>query len=233
MDGIDDLTSVLERASGTGSVLSTSPAGVNEPAVDLVLRHTVGQHLGVPSRLLEIIQSLGFGVRSTGVRITYMKNNERSAVASREGRNGFEDTVLSPRSFPTRTVSRCYGRTDRVVCLRGVTGQEVVASLLGGQFTDRWENTESIAGEHDDVLGLTLNYTRNASVGDELDRVSATGILGDADIVVVGLTSRDVVDDVLEDGTKTDGTIDLGLLLGGKVNALGVASALDIENTVV
>ena len=130
-------------------------------------------------------------------------------------------------------VSRRRRRMNREVGLRGVTGQEVVASLLGSQFADRWENTESIAGEHDDVFRLALDYAGNASIGDELDGVSATGVLRDADIIVVGLARNDVVDDVLEDGTKTDGVVDLGLFFGGKVNAFGVAPTLDVENTVV
>lgn len=53
VDAIDDSTGELERASGTGSVLAAGPASVDEPAVDLVFGHTVGQHLGVPSRLLK------------------------------------------------------------------------------------------------------------------------------------------------------------------------------------
>lgn len=58
MDAIDDATSVLEWASGTGSILATGPASVDKPAVDLVLGHTLGQHLGIPSRLLKNIRSL-------------------------------------------------------------------------------------------------------------------------------------------------------------------------------
>ena len=126
-----------------------------------------------------------------------------------------------------------HRETDGEGGLRSVTSQEVIASLLGRQFADRWENTESIAREHDNVLGLTLNNARNAGVGDELDRVCATGILGDADIIVVRLASYNVIDDVLEDGTKTDGVVDLGFLFGGKVDALGVTSTLDVENTIV
>ena len=123
--------------------------------------------------------------------------------------------------------------TDREGGIRGVPCQEMIASLLGGQFADRWENTESVACEHDDVFRLTLNDARDASVGDELDRVRAAGILGDADIIVVGLARNNVVNDVLEDGTETDGIEDLGLLLGGKVDTLGVTSTFDVENTIV
>ena len=109
----------------------------------------------------------------------------------------------------------------------------MVASLLGSQLADRWEDTESVTSEHDDVLGLALDDARNASVGDEFDGVRASGVLGDAHVVVVGVAVSDVVDDVLEDGAETDGIVDLGFLLGGKVDALGVASTLDVEDTIV
>ena len=124
-------------------------------------------------------------------------------------------------------------QTDRNIGLRCVTGQEVVASLLGGQFADRREDAESVTGEHDDVLGLALDGARNASVGNKVDGVSATGVLGDADIIVVGLARNDVVYDVLEDGTEADSVVDLWLLFGRKVDALGVAATLDVEDTVV
>lgn len=42
VDGVNDTAGVLKRASKTGSVLATSPAGVDEPAVDLVPGHAVG-----------------------------------------------------------------------------------------------------------------------------------------------------------------------------------------------
>jgi hypothetical protein len=69
--------------------------------------------------------------------------------------------------------------------------------------------------------------------GDELDRVGASGVLSDGDVVVVGLPIRRVVDDVLEDRSELDGVVDFGLLLLGQVDALGVAAALDVEDSSV
>ena len=66
----------------------------------------------------------------TGVRATYVEDNERSTVASREGGDGFENAVLSSRGFTVKTISRCHIRRWKIR-LRGVTSQEVVASLLG------------------------------------------------------------------------------------------------------
>ena len=165
--------------------------------------------------------------------MTYVENNEWSAVTGREGRDRFENAVLSSRSFAVRTVSQYHMQTDRNKGLRSVSSQEVVACLLGGQFANRREDTESVTSEHDDVLGLALDDARNASVRNKIDRISATGVLGDADIVVVGLARTDVIDDILEDGTETDSIVDLWFLLGGKVDALGIAATLDVEDTVV
>ena len=160
-----------------------------------------------------------------------MEDNEWSAVASGEGRDGFENAVLSSRSFTVEIISRLQTRTGGQIGLRSVTGQEVVASLLGGQFADRGEDTESVTSEHDDVLGLALNGARNAGVGNKVDGVGATGVLGDVDVVVVGIAGGDVVYDVLKDRTEADSVIDLGFLLGGKVDALGIAATLDVEDT--
>lgn len=116
---------------------------------------------------------------------------------------------------------------------RSVTGQEVVAGLFRRELAHRRKNTESVAGQHDDVLRLRIDRTRNPGIGDVLDRVRASCVLGDADIVVVWYPGVRVVDDVLEDRTEADGVEDLGLLLGGEVDALGVAAALDVEDTSV
>jgi hypothetical protein len=49
--GIDDAAGEFERAALAVAVFSTSPASVDEPAVDLVLGHAFGEHLGVAARL--------------------------------------------------------------------------------------------------------------------------------------------------------------------------------------
>ena len=90
----------------------------------------------------------------------------------------------------------------------------MVASLFRGQFADRREDTESVTSKHDDILGLALDSAGDASVWNKLDGVSATGVLGYADIVVVRLAGHDVVHDILEYGTEADRVVDLGFLLG-------------------
>lgn len=107
----------------------------------------------------------------------------------------------------------------------------MVAGLLGAELADRWKDTESITSQHDDVVGVRVDDTRNPGTGNEVDGVSATSVLSDADVIVVGHTRRGVVDDILEDGSEADSPEDIGLLLSGKVDALGVASTLDVKDT--
>ena len=94
----------------------------------------------------------------------------------------------------------------------------------------------------DDVGGLAGGHARELGVGDELDGVGTTSVLGDASVLVVGFSGRVVVlrassvtgraeerrrtdGNVLEDGSELDGTVDFGLLLGGESNALQTVSA--------
>ncbi len=115
----------------------------------------------------------------------------------------------------------------------GIASEEVVASLFRGQFADGREDPKGVACEHDDVGGLLWDVTGDTGVGDVLDRVRASSVLRDAHIVVVWKAVDRVVDDVLEDGAKADGGVDLGFLLRGEVDTFGVASTFDVEHTIV
>ena len=53
MHGVDDAASEPEGAALALAEFTASPAGVDEPAVNLVLRHTFGKHLGVAAGLDE------------------------------------------------------------------------------------------------------------------------------------------------------------------------------------
>lgn len=117
--------------------------------------------------------------------------------------------------------------------LGGVTGDEVEHGLLGVELGDWWENTTSITGEEDDVSGVAGGDARNLGILNVLNGVSATSVLGEGRVVVVDLTGLGVEDDVLKNGTEADGTVNIGLLLGGETNALGVATTLNVEDTLV
>jgi hypothetical protein len=109
----------------------------------------------------------------------------------------------------------------------------VVAGLFGSKLADGGQHTERITRQHDDVAGLAVDDARNLRVGDELDRVGATSVLGDANIVVVGRAIRRAVDDVLQNGTEPDSVEDFGLLFRGKIDAFGVTPSFDVEDTSV
>ena len=178
MDGVEDSTSVLERASlATLGETGTDPAGVEEPGVGLVLLDLVSQHLGV----LHGVQS-----------------KEGLSEAAGEGSLGLGDTVLSTGH------------------LGGVTRNEVEHGLGGVELRDGGENTSGVAGEEDDVGGSVGGEAGNLGVGDVLNGVGASSVLGESGIVVVDITGVGVEDDVLEDGAVSDSSYNIGLLLGGE-----------------
>jgi hypothetical protein len=115
--------------------------------------------------------------------------------------------------------------------LGGVSGDEVVGDGLGGELGDGGKDTGGIASKKDKVLGVVVGDTGDLDVGDVLDGVSTTGVLSKSDIVVVDLTGLRVEDNVLKDRSEADGVVNVGLLLGGETNALGVTSSLDVEDT--
>lgn len=144
-----------------------------------------------------------------------VQSKERLGEARREGGLRLSDTLLSTRH------------------LGGVTRDEVEHGLLGVKLGDWWQNTASVASEEDDVGWVAGRHARNLGVLDVLDRVCAASVLGKSSIVVVNDTSGWVENDVLQDGSELDGVEDIGLLLCRQANALGVATALDVEHTLV
>jgi hypothetical protein len=106
----------------------------------------------------------------------------------------------------------------------------VVASLLGSELANRGQNTKGITSQHNDIARLAVDDTRDLGIRDELDRISATRVLRDTDIVVIRSPIRRAIDDVLEDRAEPDSVKDLGLFLGGEVDAFGVTPSFDVED---
>ena len=146
----------------------------------------------------------------------------------------------TPSSVPG-VLLKAYGETsksmNRIVNtksdVRSVTRQEVVACLLGREPAHRGEDTERVACKHDYVAGLAVDRARYMRVRDEFNRIRAARVLRNANIVIVGRSRSRVVDDVLKDTTEADRVVNLGLLRGGEVDALGITSALNVEDTSV
>lgn len=144
-----------------------------------------------------------------------VQSKEGLSEAAGEGSLGLGDAVLSTGH------------------LGGVTRDEVEHGLGAVKFGDRRQDTAGVASEEDDVGGRVGREARNLGVGDVLDGVGASGVLSEGSVIVVDLTGERVENDVLKDGTVSDSAIDIGLLLSGQTNGLGVATTLDVENTVV
>ena len=117
--------------------------------------------------------------------------------------------------------------------VRCITSQEVVTGLFRGQSANRRKNTKGIACQHDDVGGLTVDNTRDLSVRNKLNRVSATSVLSDADVVIIRSSGNRAVYDILKDAAKFDGVENIRLLFCREVNALGITSALNVKDTSV
>lgn len=109
----------------------------------------------------------------------------------------------------------------------------MVAGLFRSEAGYRRKDTKGITCEHDDVAGLAVDDAWDLGVGDVLNRIGATSVFCDADIVIIRETGCRVVDNVLEDGTELDSVVDIRFLFSREVDALGVASTLNIENTSV
>jgi len=91
---------------------------------------------------------------------------------------------------------------------------------------------------------VRLGNARDLGVGDEVDGVSTSSVLGQGGIIVVDETSIGVEDNVLENRAEADGVEDFWFFLGGQSNALslaiigisgylGIASTFDVEDTMI
>ena len=70
---------------------------------------------------------------------------------------------------------------------------------------------------------MRLGNARDFGVGDKVDGVSASSVLGQGRIVVVDETSIGIENNVLENGAEADGIEDFWFFLGGQSNALSLA----------
>ena len=117
--------------------------------------------------------------------------------------------------------------------LGGVAGDEVEHCLLAIELGDGREDAPSVAGEEDDVGWMTIGKAGDLGVLDIFDGVCASGILCECAVIVVDDPGFGVKDHVLKDAAKADGVEDVGLFLFRQIDALGIASSFDIEDSSV
>ncbi|CAI8760341.1 NAD-specific glutamate dehydrogenase [Pseudomonas sp. IT-P294] len=110
----------------------------------------------------------------------------------------------------------------------GVAGKEVVGRLFFAEDRDWRQNAGQVAGQEDHSVWLATEVFLG-TLGNVLQRVGCTAVLGQADIGVVGVLG--VIDnDVFQDSAVLDGFPDNRLVLLGEVDALGIATAFDVEH---
>jgi hypothetical protein len=165
--GVDDPTRVLERAPRARAELAPRPARVDQPAVDVVLRHPLREHLCVPA---------------------WVQDDERCGIAGGEGRDRLEHAVFCAGCFPVMGMERVSWREsdwEKESDLRGVSSQEVVLGLFWGKLAHGRKDTKRVTGQHDDIARLAVDYTGNLGIRNVLDRVRTARVLRDSNIVVI------------------------------------------------
>ena len=143
-----------------------------------------------------------------------MKDDERSTIACRKGRNWLQHTILSARGFPATRLDTVQEGERQLGNSRCIPSQEVVASLCGCKFTYRWKHAKGVTRQHNYVRRLAIDHARNFCIRNVLYRVGAASILSDADIIVIGNTRCRIIDDIFKDAAITDGVVDVWFLFG-------------------
>lgn len=70
-------------------------------------------------------------------------------------------------------------------------------------------------------------------VGDKLQWIASTGILCNADIIIVDVFSLFLKSNIFEHSPESNCIIDLRLFLVAEANTLGIASTFNIEHTLI
>lgn len=144
-----------------------------------------------------------------------VESQEWLGEAGREGSLRLKNTILSASH------------------LGGIARNEVEHDLFAAQLGDRGQDTAGIAGEEDDVAGVAWGHAWDLGVLNVLNGVGTSSILRQSRVVVIDETRVRIEDHILKDGSVLDGAKNIGLLLGRKTNALGVATTFDVEHTIV
>ena len=116
--------------------------------------------------------------------------------------------------------------------LSGETTQEVVLGLLSVENRYWRQYTKGVGAQEDHLLGSGCVADGTHDVLDVVDGIAHTGILGHALVGEVDL-ALGVNSNVLEQCIAVNGVVDVGLSLLVEVDDLGIATALEVEDTVV
>ena len=115
----------------------------------------------------------------------------------------------------------------------GVAGEEMIHRLFRGEFGHRRQDAEGIAGEHDDILGMTAEALP-VGVSDMADGVGGPGIFGEGVVIQIYAAGIAVKADIFQNGAETPGgLVDVGFGAGRQTDDFGITAAFDIENAMV
>src|SRR3989344_1231398 len=163
------------------------------------------------------VDQIDFGVETTDTldqQLSVLASRTREERRAEAGGEGRLDAAAAAH----------FGGTDQ----RGVTGEEVISRLLFVEDRHRRQYASQVAGEEDHCVRLAAEVLL-AALLDQLQRVSRAAVLGQA---VVGVVRYAVLIEhhVFQHGAKLDGFPDHRLVLLGQVDALGIATAFDVEH---
>ncbi|KPW88154.1 Uncharacterized protein ALO75_01486 [Pseudomonas syringae pv. coryli] len=105
----------------------------------------------------------------------------------------------------------------------------MVGSLFFAEDRHRRQYAGQVAGQEDNGVRLATEVFRCALL-DQFARVGGAAVLGQAAVGVVGFFGDRVEYDVFQYGAVLDGFPDDRLVLLGQVDALGIATAFDVEH---
>ena len=77
---------------------------------------------------------------------------------------------------------------------------------------------------------MAVDLCRDQRIGDVVQGVCAPRVLREGDVVIVNFSAPLIEGHILQHTAKANGIVNLGLLLPGEVDALGIAAALDVED---
>src|SRR5262245_11156923 len=75
--------------------------------------------------------------------------------------------------------------------------------------------------------------TGRLGIFDEIDRISRTGVLGEARRIIIRNARGRIEHDIFQNAAEANSVIDLRLSLRRKANGLGVAASLEVEDAVL
>ena len=116
--------------------------------------------------------------------------------------------------------------------LAGITRYKMVLGHILGELGDRRQYAEGISGKENNGLGMSA-LAGNDAVGNILDRIRNTGILGNGRILKVEGSGILIDYNVFNKCSEADSVPDLRLVLLGEVYALRIAAAFEIEHSVI